>query len=174
MSIPQHPDLERFIAEPFNAASARHLHLDTVTMENLMPRDLLNLHQNRFGCMLTSSDGASAEFDILADRANGLYHACIITHERDGDYVSELRAVGNAAGDAYRIEKMVLDNVSINPADRLALSDALAVFLSYKNAAFPNGEGPAVLFPRPDGDPAPLPDIPKRQQTSRLPPRRGH
>lgn len=163
--------------DPFNAAAALRGRITAMDMEQLMPRDLLDLQKNRFSCVLTSSDGASAEYDILADRTNGVYAARIVTHEADGDYVSEMRAraINGASGSvSYRVDALTIDNRRVDPADIGQLSNALLVFLSYKNAAFPNGEGPAVLFPRPGADPAPLPDFPNQSRAHPVPPRRSH
>lgn len=157
----------------FNRAASPAPSLPMMVMEELMPFDILDLRQTRFACELQSSDGARADYDFLVDRANGIYVGRIAVQDRGRETISELRAhrigpvVTHDENDvSWRIDRMTLDGHRIDTGDITALADALQVFLSYKNAAYPNGTGPAALFPRPAETVLPPPDRPRAPRQS--------
>ena len=152
----------------FNRAAAPAPSLPMMVMEELMPFDILDLRQTRFACELQASDGAKADYDFLVDRANGIYVGRITVQDHGRKTLSELRAhrigpvVTHDENDiSWRIDRMTLDGRTVDTGNLAALSDALQVFLSYKNAAYPNGTGPAALFPRPAEATLPPPVLPR-------------
>lgn len=140
----------------FNSAGAAAKHtLGPMVMENFIPGDILNFWANEYHEELTSPAGDKAVYDIAIDRKNGVYEAVIkVTDAAAKPTYNEMTAHRLPNGD-WKLFTLVVDGNSYdfkNPADTAI---ALTAFEAYKNAAFPNNEGPRVLFPQSPAEPAP-------------------
>lgn len=147
----------------FAKASSPGAVLSATDFARFLPANPFDFHQPTASAYLSDNDGAQAEVEILTDKANGIYSANITTLLGKTALRSELRISIHGTADApvYRVDRLRVDNEAIDLSDREQTQNGLLVFLSYKNAAFPTGDGPHALFPRPDTAQAPKAGGPK-------------
>ena len=144
----------------FTQASGAPMALAAQDFDLFKPSNPLDLYQREHEALMTDDDGARAYFRIINDDVAGTYNAAILTEIGGAKLVSQLQAHEIPQTGAYRIDYLKIDNEEVDLADLEETTTALSIFLAYKNAAFPNGEGPRALVPRPDTIEAPSDDGP--------------
>lgn len=154
------PQSSRLARKIFSTVSGAGLAIPVSDFAALMPPNPLQFYQPTTRAQLVDVDGAQAQVEIFADAANGLYRGDITT--RIGETTLKSQLYAHEVGDSgyYRIDKLIVDNQTIDLNDVDAASTAINTFIAYKNAALPSGHGPMALFPRPDGPIAPAKPAP--------------
>jgi hypothetical protein len=140
----------------FNSAGAARKHtLDPLVMENFIPGDILGFWGNTYHEELHSSAGEKAVYDIAVDRKNGLYKGVILVTDTKGSQTyNEMTAHRQPSG-GWQVDRLVVDGTAYNFKNAHDTAIGLTAFEAYKNAAFPNGEGPRVIFPKSPAEAAP-------------------
>ena len=166
------PNSSRMARLIFGQVSTPGIAMPAADFAAFLPPNPLQFFEPVSRAYMSDVDGAQADVEIFADKANGLYKGSITT--RIGETTLENTLYAHEVSDSgyYRVDKLVVDGKAIDLNDVDAASTALNTFLAYKNSAMPNG-GPVALFPRPDSPIAPRKSSPSSDQGRKWPPTSG-
>ncbi len=134
----------------FSARAADGLGLNADQLEGLIPRDPLGFFTKTFTTRTQSPNGDTHDFEVFADRMNGLYRGRITTTSASGE---ETQCVLEAhqphdGFPLYRIDRLVIDNQAVDTKSLAAVRSALDEFVVRMNAGWPRPGQAFAIFPR--------------------------